>query len=138
MAIIKWDPFEEIREFFSEAEKILPVFPTFKISELPVDIYETDKDLVVEVGLPGFKPDEVKVRVEEDKLMISGEKEEKKEVKEENYYRKEIKKGSFKKVITLPYKVDENKGKAKFEDGILRITFPKPEKTEGGKEIKIE
>lgn len=140
MAIIKWDPFREIEKFFSEAEEFFPAFlPTFKISDIPVDIYETDENLVVEVGLPGFKPEEVKVHVEEDRLTINGNKEEKKEIKEENYYRKEIKKGSFKKVITLPYKVDENKGKAKFDNGILKITFPKPEKAEErGKEIKVE
>lgn len=140
MAIIKWDPFREIERFFSEVEEVFPAFlPTFRISDIPVDIYETDKDLVVEIGLPGFKPEDVKVRIEEDRLTITGNREEKKEVKEENYYRKELKKGSFKKVISLPYKVDETKGKAKFENGILKITFPKlEEKEERGKEIKIE
>ena len=91
---------------------------------------------MVEVGLPGFKPEDVKVVVEDDKLVIEGKKEEKKEVKEENYYRKEIKKGSFRKVVHLPYVVNTEKAKAKLEEGILKITFPKEEKE--GKEIKIE
>ncbi len=137
MAIIKWDPFREIEKFFSE-DFFPALLPTFKISDIPVDIYETDKELVVEVGLPGFKSDEIKVHIEGDRLTISGQKEEKKEVKEENYYRKELRKGSFRKVILLPYKVDDEKGKAKFEEGILKITFPKPKAEEEGREIKIE
>jgi len=137
MAIIRWDPFREIEKFFSE-EFFPALVPTFKISDIPVDIYETDKELVVEVGLPGFKPEDVKLRVEEDQLILEGKKEEKKEVKEENYYRKEIKKGAFKKIITLPYVVDPEKAKAKMEEGILKVIFPKEEKETKGKEIKIE
>lgn len=137
MAIIRWDPFREIEKFFSE-DFFPALLPTFKISDIPVDIYEADKELVVEVGLPGFKSNEVKVHVEDDRLTISGQKKEEKEIKEENYYRRELKKGSFRKVIVLPYKVDSGKGKAKFEEGILKITFPKPREEEEGKEIKIE
>ncbi len=137
MAIIRWDPFKEIEKFFSE-EFFPALVPTFTVSSIPVDIYETDKELVVEVGLPGFKPEDVKLKVEEDKLIVEGGKEEKKEVKEENYYRKEIKRGSFRRVIYLPYVVDSEKAKAKLENGILKVVFPKAEKEERGKEIKVE
>ncbi len=137
MAIIRWDPFKEIERIFSE-EFFPALVPTFTVSSVPVDIYETDKELVVEVGLPGLKPEDIRVVVEDDKLIIEGKKEEKKEVKEENYYRKEIKKGAFKKIIYLPYVVDENKTRAKMEDGILKIVFPKEEKETKGREIKIE
>jgi len=137
MAIIRWDPFKEIERIFSE-EFFPALVPTFTVSSVPVDIYETEKELVVEVGLPGLKPEDIRVVVEDDKLIIEGKKEEKKEVKEENYYRKEIKKGAFKKIIYLPYVVDENKTRAKMEDGILKIVFPKEEKETKGREIKIE
>jgi len=137
MAIIKWDPFKEIEKLFSE-EFFPALVPTFTVSSVPVDIYETDKELVVEVGLPGLKPEDVKVVVEDDRLIIEGKKEEKKEVKEENYYRKEIRRGAFRKVVYLPYVVNEDKAKAKMENGILKIVFPKEEKEEKGKEIKIE
>lgn len=136
MAIIKWDPFREIERIFSE-DFFPALFPTFKISDLPVDIYETDKELVVEVGIPGFKSEDVKVKVEDNYLTIEGKKEEKKEEKEGSYFRKEIRRGSFKKVISLPYSVNPDEAKAKIENGILRIVFPKQE-VEKGKEIKIE
>ena len=136
MAIIKWDPFKEIERIFSE-DFFPALLPTFKVSDLPVDIYETENELVVEVGIPGFKSDDIKVKVEDNYLTIEGKKEEKKETKEGSYFRKEIRKGSFKKVVLLPYSVNPDEAKAKLENGILRIVFPK-EKVEKGKEIKIE
>ncbi len=138
MAIIRWDPFREIEKFFSE-EFFPALVPTFKFSDIPVDMYETDKELVVEVGVPGFKSEDIKIRVDEDQLIIEAKKEERKEEKEGNYYRKEIRRGSFKKIISLPYVVNPDKAKAKLEEGILKVTFPKPvEKEERGKEIKVE
>ncbi|MEM5782556.1 MAG: Hsp20/alpha crystallin family protein, partial [Candidatus Aenigmatarchaeota archaeon] len=105
MDIIKWDPFKDIEKFFTE-EFFPALVPAFSLQHIPVDIYETDKELIVEVGIPGAKSEDIKVRVEEDKLIVEGKKEEKKEVKEKNYYRKEMKKGEFKRVITLPYEVN--------------------------------
>jgi HSP20 family protein len=137
MEIIKWDPFKDIERFFSE-EFFPALVPTVSLQHLPVDIYETDKELVVEVGIPGLKNEDIKVRVEENRLIVEGGKKEEKEVKEKNYYRKEIRKGEFRRVIALPYEVDPDKGKAKMEDGVLKITFPKPVEKKEGKEIKIE
>lgn len=138
MDIIKWDPFKDIEKFFTE-EFFPALVPAFSLQHIPVDIYETDKELIVEVGIPGAKSEDIKVRVEEDKLIVEGKKEEKKEVKEKNYYRKEMKKGEFKRVITLPYEVNPEKARAKMEDGVLKVIFPKPEaKEEKGKEIKVE
>lgn len=131
--LVRWDPFEEIEKFFGERFFV----PTISFSATPVDIYETDKELVVEVGLPGMKKEDISLKVEEDRVVIEGKKEEKKEVKEENYYRKEIKRGEFKRVISLPYEVFPDKARAEMKDGILKITFLKEVK-EKGKEIKIE
>ncbi|MGC8981348.1 MAG: Hsp20/alpha crystallin family protein [Minisyncoccia bacterium] len=137
MEIIKWDPFKDLERFFSE-EFFPALVPTFSLQHLPVDIYETDKELIVEVGVPGMKKDDIKIRIEEDRLIVEGKKSEEKEVKEKNYYRKEIRKGEFRRVIALPYEVDPEKGKAKLEDGVLKVVFPKPEIKKEGKEVKIE
>jgi HSP20 family protein len=137
MEIIRWDPFKDIERFFSE-EFFPALVPTFSLQHFPVDIYETDKELVVEIGIPGLKSEDIKLRVEEDKLIVEGKKSEEKEVKEKNYYRKEIRKGEFRRVIALPYEVDPENAKAKMEDGVLRVVFPKPVEKKEGKEIKIE
>ncbi len=132
--IIRWDPFKEIERFFEE-QFLLPTFTTFSVT--PVDIYETAKELVVEIGLPGVKKEDLKLKVEEERIILESKKEEKEEVKEENYYRKEIRRGEFKKVISLPYRVDPSTAKAEMKNGVLKIIFNKESK-EKGKELVIE
>jgi len=136
--LIKWDPFEEIERFFKE--EFLPI-PVFRLSSFPTDIYEKDKEVVVMIEIPGFKKEDLKIRMEEGYLVVEGEAKEKKEEKEEGkYWRREIKRESFKKVIPLPAEVEFEKAKARLENGVLEITLPKkPEALkEKGKEIIIE
>ncbi len=135
--LIKWDPFKDIEKFFSE--DFAPAFvPTFRLNDLPVDIYEDDNNIVVEVGLTGVDPKNVSLKVEENRLKISGRFDEKKETKAENYWRKEIKRGEFNRTIVLPQEVNAAEAKAKYENGILKINLPKAAKVDQSREIKIE
>jgi len=130
----RWEPFKEIFEKFFEEEFDFPFSP-----KLATDVYETEKDLVVEMQVPGYKKEDIKVSFQDDYLRVEGKAEETKEEKEKNYWRKEIRKGSFVRVIPLPKKVDPKKAKASFKDGILTISLPKIEETkEIGEEIKID
>jgi HSP20 family protein len=89
------------------------------------DIYEKDKSLVFETELPGVKKDEIELKVEDDQLVISGETKRTEEVKEESYFRIGRRCGQFRRVFPLPAElVDRNGIKARFEDGILRVTVP--------------
>ncbi|MFH1292487.1 MAG: Hsp20/alpha crystallin family protein [bacterium] len=90
-----------------------------------MDVYETDKAVVVETPLAGVKPEEVEVNVEKGVLSVKGESQKEHEVDEKNYYRKEVRSGSFFRQVVLPTAVDEDNVKAEFEDGILKITCPK-------------
>ena len=84
-----------------------------------------------------MKKEDISVSLSDDTLTISGKKSEEKEVKKENYYRKEIRSGGFSRSFTLPARVDKDKVKATYKDGVLQLTLPKaPEEKE--KEIKIE
>lgn len=134
--LIKWDPFEELERFFSE--DFLPALvPAVSFSPVPVNMYEEDGKLVVEVGVPGMKSEDIKVRVEGDRLIVEGKKEEEKEEKGKNYYRREMRRGEFRRVIGLPYEVDPDKANAKVENGVLVVTFPRVAE-EKGREIKVE
>jgi HSP20 family protein len=136
MTLLKrWDPFREIINKFLEEE-----FPFSYSPRLATDIYETEKEVIVEVQAPGFKKEDLKVSIHDDYLRIEGKSSEEKEEKGKNYWRKEIKRGSFAQVIPLPLKVDTKKGKASFENGILKIVLPKLEKEEieEGQEISID
>ena len=99
-------------------------------SNLPsVNLKETDTEIEVELAAPGMKREDFKVEVDNDMLMISSEKEEKKEEvsKKENFIRREFNYQSFSRTFSLPETIDENKIEANYKDGILHVVVGKKE-----------
>jgi len=136
MALIKWSPFLEP---FEEMDKMLSDFvPARSSGFVPaVDMYEEKDNVIVETQLAGIDPDKVSISIENDVLIVKGESEKKSEVEDKNYYRKEIRRGSFYRSIPLPTHVDGDKASAVAEDGVLKINIPKAAETKP-KTIKIE
>ena len=93
--------------------------------DLRVDTSEDDKAYHVTAELPGMTEKDIEVTFADNMLTISGEKKEEKEVKEENYHRRERSFGSFRRSFTLPTAVDEAKIAASFKDGVMTIDLPK-------------
>jgi len=92
------------------------------------DVYEKDKTLVFETELPGVKKDEVSIRVEEDRLTISGEVKRNDEIDRDSYFRVGRRYGRFQRCFPLPANlVDKSSVRATFEDGILKVTAPMKE-----------
>lgn len=133
MAVRRFEPFRDFLERFFEED----FFPIKPYSVGATDVYETDKDIVVEVAVPGFEKENIKISFQGNYLKVEGQVEEKEEEKKENYWRQEIRKGSFSRVIPLPKEVDSKKAKANLKDGVLKIVLPKKE-VEPSEEIKIE
>lgn len=102
-----------------------------------VDMYEDKDNVVVETQLGGIDPEKVDISIENNVLTIKGESEKKSEVDDKNYYRKEIRRGSFYRSIPLPTKVDGETASAVNEDGVLKITVPKAPEVKP-KTIKIQ
>ena len=98
-----------------------------------VDVSETDDAIIVTAEIPGISPDDIDVSVDENQLVISGEKRQEEEEKEKNYYRMERSYGSFKRIFTLPRSADIDRVSAEQKDGILTITVPKTEVAKGKK-----
>jgi HSP20 family protein len=145
MAIVRWEPFRDLvsthRDFdrlFREA--FTPFFGEGDLSTRtwapPVDIYETENDIVLKAELPGVDPKDVEVRVEDNTLYLKGERKFEKEVKDENYHRVERAYGSFARSFTLPNSIDSENVKADYKDGLLTLTMPKREEAKP-KRIKI-
>jgi HSP20 family protein len=82
---------------------------------------------VVETPIPNVDPDKVEISVENDVLTVSGRTERKTETKREDYYRKEVREGSFSRSVILPMSVRSDQAEALYENGTLRITLPKME-----------
>ncbi|WP_245539541.1 Hsp20/alpha crystallin family protein [Thiomicrorhabdus arctica] len=100
---------------------------------------EGDYAYHVEVDLPGVQKKDINVEVKDNRLMISGERKSKKEVKEVGYYRSESSYGKFERGFALPEGVDSENVKASCEEGVLEVTLPKlmMDKNKKSKQIKV-
>ncbi|MCH9740906.1 MAG: Hsp20/alpha crystallin family protein [Epsilonproteobacteria bacterium] len=94
----------------------------------------------LEVDLPGVKKEDIKVDIEENSVVISGEKKLKEEVKEENYYKVESFYGNFRRSFALPEGVDVENIHAESDNGVLEVVIPKLDKKdiEKTKRIKVK
>lgn len=90
-----------------------------------VDVFETDKEVVVKTPLPGIEPKDIKVECNTNVLNLSGEFKKDEETKDKNYYRREIASGEFRRQIALPTEVKAAEAKATYTNGILEIHLPK-------------
>lgn len=123
-------PFNElVRKFFGDDNFIAKPFgfmnEYFDFSVGRTNVLNNEKEYVVQVSVPGFKKDDIKLDLEDDVLTISSAFEDSKEETGENYSRKEFVKSSFSRSFTLPDNVDASKIDAKMEDGILNVIVPK-------------
>ena len=89
-----------------------------------LEVYEEGDQLKIRAELPGMTEKDVEISVTEEALMISGEKKEEREVKEENYYRSERTYGKFNRQVALPPGADADNATARFKDGVLEIDVP--------------
>jgi len=91
----------------------------------PVDLYETDDEVVVQASLPGVKAAEVQVSVTGKTLTVRAETEAEQADERPNYHRQERRYGAFQRSLTLPVRVDADKANATFENGVLDLRLPK-------------
>ncbi len=127
MSLVKWSPF-----LADEWDNNWPFGQDFAPA---LDIYQDKDNVVVEAPLAGIDPANVEISVENDVMTIRGEMEKKSEVEEKNYYRREIRSGSFYRAVQLPAHVLGDQAEATYEKGVLKITIPrapesKPKKIE--------
>ncbi|MBU1036961.1 Hsp20/alpha crystallin family protein [Patescibacteria group bacterium] len=137
MPIIKWAP---LWDPFEESDKLFEGMPSLRqVSGFvpSVDIYEDKDNVIVETPLVNIKPEDVEISIENDVLTIEGKAEKRSEVDEKNYYRKEVRYGSFHRSVALPKAVKSDGAKAAYEDGMLKITVPKEERVKA-KAVKVE
>src|SRR5579862_8521814 len=95
--LTRWDPFSELGELRSRFDRLVDEWlDGHERTWTPaIDVVREDDHLVLHADLPGIKPEEVKIEVEDDILTVSGEHRESKEEKDKNYVRRERRYGSF-------------------------------------------
>ena len=132
MAIVKVDPF---REFAAMQERMNRLFGDVYLRDEDtgvrgswtpvVDIFESEnRDLVLRAELPGMSREDIEVTVENNALILKGNKKFDAEVKEESYRRIERTYGTFHRSFTLPTTVDTSKVSADYKNGVLTVRLP--------------
>jgi HSP20 family protein len=96
-----------------------------------VEMFEREGRLVVQVDLPGVPADEINVQLEEDALVVSGQREQQSERNRDGVYISERSYGAFSRVVPLPEGVDVEKATASFRDGVLQIEIPMTQRQRG-------
>ncbi len=148
-ALLPWRPFRELERLSRDfEERFLPrrlfewPFEAAEEEEFPpVESFVHNGQLVVRADMPGVDPKDVDISVLGDVLTIKGERKSKKEVKEENYIRREIEYGTFERRLTLPEGASAEKIHAQFRNGVVEITIPVTKELEAKKipvEVKVE
>jgi HSP20 family protein len=146
MAIVRWDPFKDLHNLQERMNRLFEdslMRPRIDESRLMsgtwtplVDIYETKDTIVIRAEVPGVKQEDLNIEVNENTLILKGERKPDKEVKEENYHCIERSYGHFLRSFTLPRVVQQDKICARLKDGVLEITLPKADEAKS-KQIEI-
>jgi len=145
MAVVRWDPFRDLgmlqdrmNRLFDDAGRTWRNDePAATTSWSPaVDIFETEGEIVVKAELPGMDRKDITLHLENNVLSLRGERKFEKETKDENYHRIERSYGTFSRSFAIPATVDEEKIRADYKDGVLKIILPKKEQAKP-KQIKI-
>src|SRR5881396_3954281 len=145
MAIVRWDPFRDLNMLQDRMNRLFDDAgstwrtdePAATTSWSPaVDIFETEGEIVVQAELPGMDRKDITLHLENNILSLKGERRFVKETKEENYHRIERSYGGFSRAFTIPVTVEEEKIRADYKEGVLKIVLPKKDQAKP-KQIRI-
>jgi HSP20 family protein len=140
-------PFEMMRRFSEEMDRMFEDFGLARggrgfgggqsaLWSPAVEVFERDNNLVVRADLPGMSKDDVEMT--DDALVIQGERKSEREEEREGWYRSERSYGEFYRLIPLPEGVNADQAKARFENGVLEVTAPIPERAQRRRSIPVE
>jgi HSP20 family protein len=134
MTLVRFDPFRELSTMQDRINRIFGDAYTRRYDDdltqrgewfPPVDIYENgNEEIVLKAELPGLKREDIDLRVENNTLTLRGERKRETEVKQEQYHRVERSYGAFSRSFSLPSRIDTEKVRAEFKEGVLSITLP--------------
>ncbi len=133
-----WNPFRSLEGREDAFQDLVQEFFGKSGGELlpPVEVAESDAEVTVKMAVPGVEKDQISISVDDHTLNVRGESKKETEEKKKNYYRQEIRYGSFARAVRLPAEVEAGKTAAELKNGMLKITLPKS-KTPKAQSIKI-
>lgn len=137
-ALTNWGPFADMADLRRRFDRLFEETGDESGAWLPsVDLIRSEQGLTLKADLPGLKPDEVSIEVDDGILSVSGEHSEETKSEQERFMRRERRTGAFRRSMALPEGIDADQIEAAFRDGVLEVTIPLPEKEEARGPVKI-
>jgi HSP20 family protein len=96
-----------------------------EFGQLTIDLYQTDKEVVIQSAIAGVEPEDLDISIEDDLLIIKGKREKKFAQEKKNYFYQECFWGEFSREVILPVEVDNSRVEASMDQGVLTIRIPK-------------
>ena len=129
------DSFDDEPQQVMPTHDITPARPTLFADDspktegqLPVDVHQTQNEIVIRAFVAGVRPDELSLSIGRDMVEISGTRAEREQISDQDYFTRELFWGSFARTILLPQEVDVDASTATAKDGLLTIVLPKLDK----------
>ena len=132
MALVRWEPFRELASL-SEMSRLMSGLLEGQATRAPqswippLDVWETDKEVVYAFDLPGLSEERISLEVQDDTLTVTAERERVAQESNDRFFRYERRYGTFTRAVGLPQGVDEDKIHAEYQNGVLTVKVPKPE-----------
>jgi len=136
MNLVRWEPLNELVTLRQAMDKLF----ADSFVRMPhesdgadgvfapaMDIYETPDKIGVKASMPGVKPENIDISIDQDTLLIKGETKSEQETKDEKYVRRECRYGTFSRSVALPAGLKIDKAEATMENGVLTLEIPKAE-----------
>jgi HSP20 family protein len=135
----RFPAFRSLLSDFFESEN-LSMNDLFQKDWMPaVNVSESEKEYEIEMAAPGMKKDDFNVKINDGVLSISSEMKEEKEDKKKNYTRREFSYRTFNRSFTLPENAKDDDVKARYEDGVLKLSIGKKKITvSSAKKISVK
>ena len=138
---IDFSPAKSSRNIASTSKKSAQIYPKFDDnnrstwmddssvdSELSVDVYQTQDDVIVKAMIPGVKKEDLEINLTRDSVTLKGIRKEEKIVSDDDYFHRELYWGSFSRTLNLPHEVDIEHAEAIESQGILTLKLPRVDK----------
>ncbi len=134
--LVRWDPVRELAQWQNDVERLMGTFLRGNGRNdgerwaPPLDVWETEEELVYAFDLPGIPEDTISIEFEDGTLTVSAERERSEEISQDRFYRFERRHGSFARSIGLPQGITEKDIRADYKDGVLELHVTKPKAPE--------
>lgn len=130
-----WDPFRDLWGLQREMNRMFSDFgrgwflneDDGRAAGIPLEMRETEEDIVVRADLPGLEAKDIDVSVMGTELTIKAERRQEREMKSEEAYCRELSYGAFERRIDLPQEVKADGITASYKNGVLELRLPKQE-----------